>query len=283
MSDEKNRSTMDHSPQVCELAKAMAAAQGALKPAPFDMLNPHFGRRYASLSSIAESCRAALASNGIAVFQGTAFADGRVVVTTMVVHSSGQWMRDELSIKPVSDTPQAIGSALTYARRYSLCGMVGVVSEEDDDGNGKGQDAPKTTPKPKATQSAKTPTPPVQQAPQNHASAEPTPNSSAPELTEGAKIAREVDSIVAWTKRLRNAKNRNDVCRELSTLLARDITGAADLTDASERHDLLAWLASIDKAGSIDEAWQNVANANEKLRLDRESAQRDHEASEAKK
>jgi len=277
----ENRTGLDHSPQINELAKALATAQGMLKPAAFDSVNPHFKSRYASLSSIAESCRAALASNGIAVFQGTAFADGRVVVTTMVVHSSGQWMRDELSIKPVSDTPQAIGSALTYARRYSLCGMVGVVSEEDDDGNGKGQDAPQ--PKPKAQPAAKTPAPPAQPAPQNHVSAEPKPNGKAPELTEGAKIAKEVDSIVAWTKRLRGAKNRNDVCRELSTLLARDITGAADLTDESERHDLLAWLASIEKAGNIDEAWQNVANANEKLRLDRESAQRDHEKEQANK
>ena len=281
----ESRTGLDHSPQINELAKALSAAQGAMKPAAFDSVNPHYKSRYASLSSVAESCRASLAANGIAIVQGSEVIDGRVIVTTMVLHSSGQWVRDSLSVKPLADTPQGVGSAITYARRYALAGMLGIVCDDDDDG-----EAANTKPKAnadKAPRQEKKAEPPKQQqpAPQNHASGEPTPNGSAPELSVGAKIAKEVDSIVAWMKRLRGAKSRADVCRELSTLLARNITGAADLTDADERRELLAWLASIEKVSpdKISESWQHVADANMKLRLDRESAQREHEQTEAKK
>ena len=104
-----------------------------MKPASFDAQNPHFRSKYATLASIMEACRTALSQNQIAVIQGTSVIEDRVIVTTMLVHASGEYISDQLSMNIIKDSPQAIGSAITYARRYSLASLVGVVYDEDDD------------------------------------------------------------------------------------------------------------------------------------------------------
>jgi hypothetical protein len=81
-----------------------------------------------------EACRTALSQNQIAVVQGTSVIEDRVIVTTMLIHASGEFISDQLSMNITKDSPQAIGSAITYARRYSLASLAGVVSDDDDDG-----------------------------------------------------------------------------------------------------------------------------------------------------
>jgi hypothetical protein len=124
---------MERSETIGKLSEALAKAQGEMKPASFDAQNPHFRSKYATLASIMEACRAALSQNQIAVVQGTSVIEDRVIVTTMLIHASGEFISDQLSMNIIKDSPQAIGSAITYARRYSLASLAGVVSDEDDD------------------------------------------------------------------------------------------------------------------------------------------------------
>jgi len=139
--------TLEFSPDIGELAAALALAQGEMKAAKKDSENPFFKSSYADLSQVWDSCRAALSKQKLAVLQPTSGSGEGVTIHTMIVHSSGQWVRGSLTLKPVKNDPQGVGSAITYARRYALAAMVGVVSDEDDDGNaasGKG-----STPMPK--------------------------------------------------------------------------------------------------------------------------------------
>lgn len=113
---------------------ALAKAQGEIRNAAKDALNPHFKSRYADLASIAEACRAPLAKNGISVVQMPTNGGNAIKVTTLLGHASGQWMSSTISVSQTKLDPQAIGSAITYLRRYSLAAMAGVAPGDDDDG-----------------------------------------------------------------------------------------------------------------------------------------------------
>ena len=119
------------------LAAALAKAQGEMKPAPMDRDNPFFKSKYATLTSLWESARAALAHNGLSVVQSTDFSNsGDLVLITTLLHSSGEWLGGVYPVRAKDNTPQALGSALTYARRYAFGALVGLTSDDDDDGNG---------------------------------------------------------------------------------------------------------------------------------------------------
>ena len=125
---------MRHSEQIDQIAKALSAAQKSIKGAKKDSNNPHYKSRYADLASVWDACREALTAQGLAVVQSAGSVDGQLRVSTMLVHTSGQWFADDLLV-PVRDTgPQAVGSAITYGRRYSLAAFVGVAPEDDDAG-----------------------------------------------------------------------------------------------------------------------------------------------------
>lgn len=125
---------MTHSEQIKDIATALAKAQAEIEGAKKDSTNPHFKSSYADLASVWDACRKALTGNGLSVVQGPMSDEGRVGVTTMLMHSSGQWLESTFFMRPTKDDPQGAGSALTYARRYALAAMVGV-APEDDDGN----------------------------------------------------------------------------------------------------------------------------------------------------
>ena len=118
-----------------ELATAMAKAQAEIKAALKDSKNPHFKSSYADLTSVWDACRSALTKNGLSVIQIPNFDGDEVWLETMLLHSSGESITGRYPLRPQQQTPQGYGSALTYARRYSLAAMVGVVADEDDDGN----------------------------------------------------------------------------------------------------------------------------------------------------
>ena len=148
---------METSEQINELAKALAAAQGEIQVAAFDKTNPHFGSDYATLASVWESCRKPLSKHGLAVIQSIGHSEVGVLVESMLVHISGQFVRSRLTLMPRDKSPQSVGSASTYARRYSLMALVGVApgDESDDDGN-----AAQGTPQPRPQ--APAPVKPVQ-------------------------------------------------------------------------------------------------------------------------
>lgn len=130
---------METSQQINEIATALAKAQADIKGASKDSTNPHFKAKYADLSSIWDACRAPLSKNGIAVIQSPATSDGQVSITTLLAHSSGQWIKDSVAVTPVKADAQGIGSAVTYLRRYSLAAMVGVAPEDDDAESAQGR------------------------------------------------------------------------------------------------------------------------------------------------
>lgn len=117
-----------------QLAIALAKAQGQIVGAVKDSTNPHFKSAYADLASVWEACRAPLSSNGLSVVQIPEVFGEEVVVTTMLLHASGQFITSSLSARPARHDPQGIGSVITYLRRYSLSAMAGI-APEDDDGN----------------------------------------------------------------------------------------------------------------------------------------------------
>jgi hypothetical protein len=128
------------SEEIGDLALALAAAQGAMKPAAKDARNDHLQSRYADLGSIWEACREALSANGLSVSQFPECSpDGRVSVTTLLMHSSNQWLESELSIhvgEMKGLTPlQVMGLSITYLRRYGLAAVVGVFTDSDNDGD----------------------------------------------------------------------------------------------------------------------------------------------------
>ena len=126
---------MNQSEQINELATALAKAQAEIQPAIKDSTNPFFKSKYADLSSIWNACKTPLTKNGLSVLQTTDQKEGQLVLLTTLVHSSGQWVRSCLPIISAKQDAQSIGSAITYMRRYSLSALVGVTSDEDDDGN----------------------------------------------------------------------------------------------------------------------------------------------------
>lgn len=89
---------------------------------------------YADLADVIEATKAARAAAQLAVVQLPTGDERGIVVVTTVVHSSGQWLEGELSLKPNDSKPQTIGSLITYLRRYSYSAALGICTEADDDG-----------------------------------------------------------------------------------------------------------------------------------------------------
>ena len=131
---------MLQSESINELAAALAKAQGRIKGALKDTSNPFFKSKYADLASVWEACRSALSENGLSVVQTTTCDNPEsVTVETQLIHSSGQWIRGCLTMRPAKSDPQGIGSTITYARRYGLAAIVGVAPEDDDGNAASGQ------------------------------------------------------------------------------------------------------------------------------------------------
>lgn len=128
---------METSENINEIATALAKAQGQIEAALKDKTNPHLRSKYADLASVWDACRHQLSSNGIAIVQAPETTEKGVSIETLLCHSSGQWVKSSCFIPVDKYTAQGFGSAITYARRYSLAAFVGV-APDDDDGNGAG-------------------------------------------------------------------------------------------------------------------------------------------------
>jgi len=125
-----------------EIAQALVKAQKAFGPALKTSSNPHFKSRYADLAACVEAVMDGLNANGIALVQQTHECDTGVIVETVFVHESGEtFSAGKLHVPAVKHDAQGYGSALTYARRYSLMAACGI-APEDDDGNAASKRAP---------------------------------------------------------------------------------------------------------------------------------------------
>lgn len=128
------------SEQINELSKALTAFQKAAPPIVKDKTanvptktGGSYSYTYADLSSIWDKIRGTLADNGLSVIQSPTTQQAEPALTTVLAHESGQWVEDTMPLKITQDTPQGQGSAITYARRYMLCAMLGIVADNDTD------------------------------------------------------------------------------------------------------------------------------------------------------
>jgi ERF superfamily len=125
---------MAQSEMINELAASLSKAQGEMQAAIKDKINPFFKSSYADLGSVWDAARPVLSKYGLCVMQTTEILPTGIVMVTTLAHISGQWMKSYLPLNPAKNDSQGIGAALTYLRRYSLSAIVGVVCDEDDDG-----------------------------------------------------------------------------------------------------------------------------------------------------
>jgi hypothetical protein len=159
---------MRHSDQLDQLGTAMSAAQAEIEDAPKDSINPHFKSKYADLATVLKTLRPALARHGLSLIQTTGItAEGAPVLTTTLLHKSGQWMAGDYPLEPAQRTPQGMGSAMTYARRYCAAAIVGIAQDDDDANDASGrhngqQQAPRyEQPAPRQAASQATPAAPT--------------------------------------------------------------------------------------------------------------------------
>ena len=132
-----------HSESIGNIIEALAKASGEFQTITKGSVNPYYGGKYADLSALIDATRPALAANGLVVLQTPRVIANRAVeITSMLAHSSGEFMAFDISFPAWQDTKdgprfdaQTIGSAITYGRRYSYQSLLNISAEEDDDGN----------------------------------------------------------------------------------------------------------------------------------------------------
>lgn len=124
---------MKSSDALDQISPALVAALGELKGVAKDSKNPHFKNDYASLEAVIDTARPVLASHGLAFMQGLGeFSGNAMTVSTRILHESGQWIESDFQMPVGKADPQGTASASTYARRYSLMGILGLPAVDDD-------------------------------------------------------------------------------------------------------------------------------------------------------
>jgi len=191
------------SEQINELAAALVAAQAEFSAVPKGTVNPFFKSKYAALPDVVNHAAPVLAKHGLSVTQAISFValDALVLdtLTTTLLHKSGQFMQSQMLLHLPKQDPQGQGSAVTYARRYAYMSVLGLVTDDDDDGNAASR---KNAPKPQAK--------------------------AAPELTEGQKEVR-----AALIKLHPQADDRKFF---LEAQTGRTLAGLHELTEAEVSH-----------------------------------------------
>ena len=210
---------MYQSEHIGELAKALAEAQGkftfALKASTADMGVKGGRRKYADLQSVIDAVKPELTAHGLAVVQATMPNPGGISLRTTLMHSSGEWIAGQIDL-PIDRMGgiQGMGSALTYARRYALSAMVGIASDEDDDGEASMQAAKQYEKKQ------------IQQVRQQAVANNPDPATDA-----------QIKAIMACLQS-RGLRTREDYLAELGRFLGRPIASSKELT-RTEASDFL--------------------------------------------
>jgi hypothetical protein len=152
---------MEHSESIAKLAAALMVFQSEVKDPARDGENPHFRSKYVQIDGLLAAVRPILAQHGLSVVQSTGGDGQNVTITTMILHTSGEWLKtDALTLRAQQATPQGAGSAITYGRRYSLSAALGVAWDDDDDGNAAStpqKAEKKAAPKAKAKEEPKAP------------------------------------------------------------------------------------------------------------------------------
>lgn len=202
---------MAQSEVINELAAALSKAQGEMQAAIKDKVNPFFKSSYADLGSVWDAARPVLSKYGLCIMQTTEMnPDGsKIIMVTTLAHTSGQWVKSFLPLNPAKNDSQGIGAAITYLRRYSLSAIVGVVCDEDDDGetaSGRGK-----TQQPQQNNNQNPPPAPAQQKEQA-----PVERVGKTEIIALTTLIQNLDeesnkSFRGWIKKSFNAESIQDI------------------------------------------------------------------------
>lgn len=136
---------MQTSEQINDIAAALAKAQGEfvaiekaktakVKGQTKDGRSFDYTYKYADIADVLAGLLPPLSKHGLSVIQPTLVIDGVMMIRTRILHASGQWIESDYPVSSINGDHQKMGGALTYARRYALCSLVGVAAEEDTDG-----------------------------------------------------------------------------------------------------------------------------------------------------
>lgn len=143
---------MNKSESIVEISKAMAKFQSEVKQPFKDANNPFFKSKYVPLESVVESITSIAPQHGISFVQWASNDDtGRVGVSTMIMHTSGEYIEfDPVYMNADKNTAQGAGALISYLKRYSLSAVFGITSDQDDDGNHASGNTNKPKQQPKA-------------------------------------------------------------------------------------------------------------------------------------
>jgi len=145
---------VNKSESIKNLCASLIKAKANFKPMKKSAHNPYHNSKYTTLDVVIDATDKALSENDLCITQ---LVNGDSL-NTVLMHTSGEFVSSDTTLRPVKESPQAQGSAITYARRYALSAILGVASESDDDGNGASKGDPKNKkPAPKKPAPAKTP------------------------------------------------------------------------------------------------------------------------------
>jgi hypothetical protein len=134
---------ISQSTECADLFAALAAFQGEVQAPRKTASNPHFKSKFADLAEVLETVRAPMAKHGLSITQIPVGAcDTHVRLVTLVAHKSGQWIKGVLDMPLGQKTPQGVGSAISYARRYVAMSMLGVAADDDDGEQAQGRGGP---------------------------------------------------------------------------------------------------------------------------------------------
>lgn len=187
---------MRNSEQVKELLGALLAAQAAMPNPTKNAKNDHFRNRYADLGAVLECLEGPLQQNGLIVTQSV--RDG-FLVTRLWHAATGQWLESEHALKPEKDTPQGMGSAITYMRRYALKSLF-AMADVDDDGNAASAVKSKPAEKPK----------PAPVEPIGGPSADRQPFDLVEYAMSASTAVRDKDALALWAARVAASKFRGE-------------------------------------------------------------------------
>lgn len=166
------------SPTIGKITLALSKAQGTMPAPRKNKKNPHFNSWYADLPEIIETAKPHLSANELVLIQPASVSAGKVIITTLLSHSSGEFFKSRLTLTPDKPTVQGAGSAMTYGRRYEQCNILNMAPDDDDDGNNASPPPPDSKTK-QAPPSMDIPPPPDQYGTSTKGSAPPT-KSDAP-------------------------------------------------------------------------------------------------------
>lgn len=147
---------MTTSEQINEVAAALATAQGEFPQIIKTSTATVTGRdgrqgysyKYADIADVLKQILPVLAKHKLAVIQPTVIDGSGLFIKTRLVHASGQWIESEYPVCSVNGDHQKMGGAMTYARRYALCSLIGVAADEDTDGQEAAEPQPKQIKRP---------------------------------------------------------------------------------------------------------------------------------------